>query len=177
MTCGATCASLCCSGLRALLCATSPAPLPTFATALAAPARKLLEGHVDDATAGKGQPTPQPTNGAALAAAAALEKPSFVGRVIMIYLHTVWGLCKQAMLAILAAVTTGLLFRALPDPGTALIITMFVVLPIYIIAAFESAGSSKEEAAGYAIFSSVLNLLKPTPPNSWATGKKHVVKH
>ena len=143
----------------------------TLPDTAAAPAHKLLECG-DGATAGGLELSPP--RSAAMAAAAPLEKPFFVGRVIRIYLHTLWGLCKQVILALLAALTTALVFRIFPDPGMALLITVCVVLPIYIIAAFESAGSTTEEAAGFAIFSSVHNFLKPTPPNPWA--RTHAVK-
>ncbi len=114
------------------------------------------------------QTAPQPL-GTAFLAATAVEKPSFAGRVIRIYLHTMWGLLKQVVLAILALRTTVLLFSVCADPGLCWFLTLFGVLPIYIIAAAESAGWTDEEAAGMAIFGSVLKSIRNSmPPHPWS---------
>lgn len=73
-----------------------------------------------------------------------------MGRVVRIYVHTVWGLIKRAILASLAVIATVLLFGCFPSGPGSLLFTVCVVLPIYIITAVQLVGLTKEEATGYA---------------------------
>ena len=106
-------------------------------------------------------------------AATAREAPNFMGRVVGIYVHTVWGLIKQAILACLAVTATVLLFSCFPNAtGCLLLLTVCLVVPIYIIAAVESAGWTDEEATGFAIFGSVLGLSPKTTRSAAAPWPK-----
>ena len=161
------------SGLRAALFSAKPATLPTYLMARAAPAHRLLHGGLGQA-GGVQQPAPRRSGAAFVAATPLEEHEAFVARVVAIYLHTIWGMLKQAALAVLALVTASALLSMEAPPGVALFLVAFVVLPLYVIAAVESAGASKHEARGFALLNSALrglwNSMPAFPPSLW--GKK-----
>lgn len=83
-----------------------------------------------------------------------------MARVITIYLHALWFLIKQAALGAFTLMTVSAPF-ALQPPVMAVLLTIFVLLPLYMIAAAELAGI-------FSLFTSMLrrlyNSMRPPPP-------------